>query len=76
MNGKKEGRGIEAFAEGNRYEGEYCNDRFEGQGEYTWAAGEKKGDHYVGEWRRGKPYGQGVYTFANGTKYIGHFMKG
>ena len=38
------------FASGDRYEGHYVNDKFEGQGAVTFADGDK----YDGQWKNGK----------------------
>ena len=69
--------GTYTFASGDKYVGEYRNDKKHGQGTYTHA----DGDNYVGEYRDGKPYGQGTYTFGPsskwaGDKYVGEFKDG
>tara|TARA_B100000686_G_C16570793_1_gene852821 strand:- start:15 stop:683 length:669 start_codon:yes stop_codon:yes gene_type:complete len=61
--------GTYTWADGNKYIGEWKNDKWHGQGTYTWADGDK----YVGEWRDGKRHGQGTYTIANGNKYVGEW---
>jgi|TARA_B100001964_G_scaffold48863_1_gene54819 hypothetical protein len=40
------------------YIGDFKNDKYNGQGIYTWADGKK----YVGEWKNDKTYGQGTWT--------------
>ena len=40
--------------------GEWKNDKFDGNGTYTWADGRK----YVGEWKNGKEHGNGTFTTA------------
>jgi hypothetical protein len=51
------------------YVGEFKDDRFNGQGTFTFASGDK----YVGEFKDDKYNGQGTYTFASGDKYVGEF---
>ena len=47
---------------GDKYVGEFKEERKHGQGTYTWADGGK----YVGEFKHGKIYGKGTYTYADG----------
>ncbi len=47
---------------GTKYVGEWKDDKFNGQGTYTYANGTK----YVGEWKDSKYHGQGTHTFADG----------
>ena len=49
--------------EGNKYVGEYKDDKRHGKGTSTWA----NGDRYVGEFKDDKRHGKGTYTWANGT---------
>jgi S1-C subfamily serine protease len=48
---------------GDKYVGEFRDNKMHGQGTYTHADGNK----YVGEFRDGKSHGQGIYTYADGT---------
>ena len=52
--------------------GEFGNDKYHGQGNYTWPDGNK----YVGEFKNGKKTGQGTHTFADGSKWIGAWENG
>ena len=61
--------GTFTFASGDKYVGEWQEDKSHGQGTYTSA----NGDKYVGEYKDGKRNGQGTYTFANGEKYVGEW---
>ena len=54
---------------GDKYVGEYRNNKRNGQGTYTFASGSK----YVGEHKDSKFHGQGTYIWANGNKYVGGF---
>jgi len=59
--------GSWTYAVGNKYVGEWRDDKFHGQGTFTWADGHK----YVGEWRDDERYGQGTFTWADGRKWVG-----
>ena len=59
--------GTYTWENGNKYVGEWQNDKRNGQGNNTWANGEK----YVGEWQNDKRNGQGNNTWANGDKHVG-----
>ena len=58
--------------ESGKYEGEYKNGNWHGQGTYTWT----DGDTYIGEFRDGNINGQGTMIFANKATYIGEFRDG
>ena len=55
---------------GDKYVGEWQNDKRHGKGTYTWTNGEK----YVGEWQNDERYGQGTNTWINGEKYEGEWQ--
>ena len=61
------------YTNGNKYVGEWKDDKRHGQGTFTWGPGDFYGDQYVGEWKDNLFHGQGTYTFANGDKYVGEF---
>jgi hypothetical protein len=63
------GQGTYTFASGDKYIGEWKDDKKYGQGTLTFAGGDK----YVGEFKDNKKNGQGTYTFASGDKYIGEW---
>jgi TolB-like protein len=54
---------------GNRYEGEFKDNTFDGQGTFTFSDGQK----YIGEWKDGKNDGQGTLTFPDGREYVGEW---
>ena len=62
-------QGTYTNANGNKYVGEWKDDKWHGQGIRNLADGDK----YVGEFKNGKKHGQGVYTYVNGNKYVGKF---
>ena len=73
INGLAEGRGIwygtkEPFV-GDRYEGEFRNNKKEGKGIYWW----HDGDRYEGDLRNGKKEGKGIEYYNNGDRYEGEF---
>jgi len=62
---------------GDKYIGEFNNNKYHGQGTYTFA----KGDKYVGEYKNGKRHGQGTYYYLadnvyKGDVYIGEYKNG
>ena len=62
--------GTLTWADGEKYVGEWKDNKKNGQGTYTWANGAK----YVGEFKDNKQNGQGTYTWANGDKRVGYWV--
>lgn len=58
--------------DGERYTGEWQDDKFHGRGVYTFPSGER----YVGEFRGGRRNGQGTWTHPNGERYVGEYRDG
>ena len=52
-----------AFANGNKYVGEFKDGKYNGKGTFTYVGGEK----YVGEFKDGKYNGQGTVYASNGS---------
>ena len=69
VNGKPHGQGTTAYANGDKYIGEWKAGNFHGQGTYTWPDGDK----HVGQYQDGDRHGQGTYTWVEGTKYVGDY---
>ena len=65
----KHGQGTYYFANGEKYVGEFKDDKQHGQGTYIFADGEK----YVGEFTDSKKNGHGTYTYLNGDRYVGEW---
>ncbi len=62
---------------GDKYVGEYKNNKRHGLGSYYYYAdGVNKGDVYTGEYKDNKKHGQGTYTFSTGDKYEGEYKNG
>ena len=55
--------GTYTWPHGEKYVGEWKENKTNGQGVRTYANGAK----YVGEYKDGKKNGQGTYTYASGT---------
>lgn len=69
--GKKHGRGVKRWANGDRYEGEFVEERIEGFGTYVFGRGRWAGETYTGAYRAGRRHGHGVYRWASGDVYAG-----
>ncbi len=67
--GKKQGHGTLTFDSGDRYAGQWEDDRMNGEGTYLFSDGDK----YVGQWRDNKMNGRGTYYYRNGDRYTGRF---
>ena len=55
--------GTYIWENGDKYVGEWKNDKYHGQGTFTW----ENGDKYVGEWKNNKRHGKGklIKKYAN-----------
>ena len=45
------------------YEGNYFNDKYEGEGKYFW----ENGKYYIGQFKDGLKNGKGTLHFSNGN---------
>ena len=60
------------FADGERYVGEWKDNKMHGQGTITYGKDSQwAGEKYVGEFKDGNKHGQGTTTFDSGDKYVG-----
>ena len=68
-----EGKGIEKWNDGRRYEGDFKNGKKDGEGKFEWANGSK----YVGSWKDDKMHGIGIYyNKKENTKKQGEWVNG
>ncbi|GAB4834656.1 hypothetical protein Ancab_032919 [Ancistrocladus abbreviatus] len=72
INGKCDGYGVETWAKGSGYRGQYREGLRHGVGVCRFYTG----DGYAGEWCNGQFHGCGVYTSRDGSKYVGEFKYG
>ena len=61
--------GVSYWANGNKYEGYFKDDKRNGKGVFYWA----NGDKYEGDFKDDKRTGKGVLYWADGDKYEGDF---
>ncbi|MDB2423464.1 trypsin-like peptidase domain-containing protein [Paracoccaceae bacterium] len=61
--------GTFTWTDGEKYVGEFRDDKIHGQGTYTFANGNK----YVGEFKNDKKHGKGTFTWIDGSEYVGEF---
>ncbi|MEM1214240.1 MAG: caspase family protein [Bacteroidota bacterium] len=66
------GRGIYAYADGSRYEGQFRRGRPSGSGTFHYP----NGDWYQGQFVAGLPHGYGVLQAADGTRLEGQWQEG
>jgi hypothetical protein len=64
--------GTYTYDGGDKYVGEWKNNKKHGQGTYTSQAGSS----YIGEYKNGKKHGQGTYTYPDGSIYVGQLENG
>ncbi len=61
------GKGTFIWSNGDKYNGDWKNQKPHGLGTFKWVDGTK----YIGDWKFGLQDGQGTVTWSNGDKYIG-----
>ena len=67
--GKKQGRGVYEWANGDRFDGDFTEDSPDGRGIWIFASGDK----YEGEVKNSSVVGKGVFTTKNGDRIDGTF---
>ena len=72
VNGIKTGKGIMIWKDGNKYIGQFKDDKFNGQGSYFFFDGGK----YEGQWKDSQRNGQGSFHYPDGSKYEGQWKEG
>jgi hypothetical protein len=60
------------WKDGKKYQGNFINDKREGNGTFIWADGRK----YVGDWKAGKQHGIGTYISKDGVSKQGEWQNG
>lgn len=63
---------VQAFSNGDMYEGEFHKGKCSGSGVYYYYMSGR----YEGDWVDGKYDGYGVETWARGSRYRGHYRQG
>ena len=69
--GRKQGKGIKTWPNGDRYEGEFAADHKDGYGVYEWGEGPWKGERYDGSFVNDRRQGYGIYWWPTGDVYAG-----
>ena len=68
---KREGKGIQIWKDGSKYEGYWKNDMANGYGRMIHS----DGDSYEGEWLNDLHNGYGIYYNADGSSFQGYWRK-
>lgn len=71
LNGKRFGRGIQVYENGDRYDGEWRDGMRYGYGVMQY----DDGGRYVGFWLKDERSKLGTYSLPNGEKYVGRWLK-
>ncbi|KAI5609871.1 ankyrin repeat and MYND domain-containing protein 1 [Silurus asotus] len=66
---EKNGPGVQEWADGSRYEGEFLSGLKHGSGTFTWPNGEC----YKGSFYKDYRHGRGTYVWPDGSQFIGKF---
>ena len=69
--GRKHGRGVKTWPNGDRYEGGFTADQKEGYGVYQWGSGPWEGERYDGTFAADRRHGYGIYWWPSGDIYSG-----
>ncbi|KAK4751768.1 hypothetical protein SAY87_020566 [Trapa incisa] len=72
VEGRYDGHGIESWARGSKYRGQYRQGLRHGFGAYRFYTG----DSYAGEWSNGQSHGIGVQRCKDSSCYFGEFKCG
>jgi len=74
--GKKHGPGVKTWPWGDRYEGDFAEDRKQGQGFYAWSPqGAWAGQSYRGGFAADRREGEGTYVWEDGSRYQGRWER-
>ncbi len=69
--GKKHGKGVKTWPNGDRYEGEFVEDYKEGNGVYVFGRGPWQGERYEGQFVKDRRHDIGTYRWQTGDVYTG-----
>ena len=69
--GRKHGKGVKTWPNGDRYEGEFVDDGKQGFGTYQWGSGLWEGERYDGSFVADRRQGYGTYWWPSGDVYDG-----
>ena len=69
--GRKHGKGVKTWPNGDRYEGEFVADQKQGYGSYRWGKGPWEGERYDGSFVADRRQGYGTYWWPIGDVYDG-----
>lgn len=67
----RQGKGIQIWSDGSKYEGWWQNNKANGKGRLIHA----DGDVFEGEWKDDKAHGKGIYSHLDGAKYDGEWQE-
>ena len=70
-NGKKDGKGVYYYNNGDRYEGDWKLGVRDGKGVYYYSNGER----YEGDFKEDKFTGRGVFHYKDGTREMGDYKE-
>ena len=70
-NGKKDGKGVYYYSNGDRYEGDWKAGLRDGKGVYYYSNGER----YEGDFKEDKFTGRGVFHYKDGTREMGDYKE-
>lgn len=71
--GRKYGKGIKTWRDGDSYDGQFVDDRTQGYGTYIWGSGTHAGERYTGEFLKDRRNGFGTYAWPDGEVYRGQW---
>lgn len=69
--GVRQGKGMQIWPDGSKYEGIWDNDMANGKGRLIHA----DGDVYEGDWLNDKAHGIGIYLHVDGSHYVGQWKE-
>ena len=71
------GQGTYIYQDGDKYEGEWRDDKRHGKGTVTYRGTDGSiVEQYQGEWAEGKMHGYGRYVYADSGVYEGQWVDG